>query len=204
MKVAFTGASGSGKTTLVHYVEKFHGLPWINGSSGEIKTLADNAKLQSEGLVIGKGHREVIQSGHANPEAAINNQWAILRRRSDIIHNTPNFITDRSPIDNWVYYLLQCSMYQTEDESVRFLEQCKEAIKGLTHVIYIPTMFQPEDNGSRIPNFWFQMMVSTVFKNAFDLFQNYADIEGWEVKFLCLHMKNLELRKQAVTEFLNG
>lgn len=198
MKIAFTGPSGSGKTTLVKWLSEEYKLPWLNGSSGEIKNVRDIGNLEEMGLVQGKGHKEVIVSGHNHPEAAIANQQRILERRTGMMTKQTDFVTDRSQIDNWVYYWMQCSMHVTDEDARVFRKKCEAGLGNLTHVIYIPTMISPiEDNGSRIASFHYQKMVSVIFDAA---------IKFWDfgnmTNLLMITEKDLDKRKQQIIEFI--
>lgn len=198
MKIALSGPSGSGKTTLVKYIVEKYGLPWINGSSGGIKAPEDNKLLQKNGLIVGKGHREVIQSGHKKPDQALRNQELILQSRLHLFRDTPEFVTDRSTIDNWVYYTMQCALYDTEENSKLFLSDCRLGLNALDLIIFVPTAIPIEDNGSRIPNYWYQHTVSSVFRGALSLFRQ--SFGSTKIVELC-HV-DLTARKHEIDSYL--
>lgn len=201
LKVAFTGPSGTGKTTLVQFVKEELGLTWLNGSSGGLKDPEKNKELYESGLNVGKGHKEVIQSGHRHPSLAWENQRAISAARAKLILNNKHFVTDRSPIDILVYATIQCGPYIT-DKDIQALEAESYAIaSNLTHIIYIPTMWSPvEDNGSRIPNFYYQKAMGSVFEMYLDRFKRAVPGQ----KILYIDTSNLMFRKELVTKFLKG
>lgn len=199
MRVAFTGPSGSGKTTLVKHVEETYGLKWLNGSSGEIKTPEENQDLTERGLTVGRGHAKVIQSGHATPGVAWMNQEKIFEQRSKLLLTNDNFVTDRSPIDNLVYATIQCGPYLDTTTLQKFRDDCYGMLRRLTHVIYVPTMFQVEDNGSRIPNYWYQKAMGAVFQMYIDSYWESDDVP----KILTITKQNLQARYTEIAEFLN-
>ena len=204
-RIAFTGPSGSGKTTLVNWVKNEFNLPHLNGSSGQIKTDEQNKALEGMGLTVGGGHRKVIQSGHAAPKAAVQNQWDILERRLELFNNSREFVTDRCTIDSWVYYLQQCSMYETTEQSEKFRDRCIYGLRFLTHIIYIPPMLFPvEDNNSRIANDWYQReMAGPVFWNVFRTFDVLSSRSSYQTKFHVLWSEDLEARKYSLKKFLS-
>ena len=119
----------------------------------------------------------------------------------EVKQNT-DFVTDRSPLDNLVYYTLQASWNQGKDDmNTIFIDKCKEAMSEVTHLIYIKPC-QPdgkvEDNGSRISNKLYQEAVDSVF-HAF-----LPKLIRQPTKLLILDFWDLDLRKQVVSEFLKG
>jgi len=165
MKVAFSGASGSGKTTLVKWVAEHYNLPHLSGSSGDLKTDDDREYLASRFGVEGReGHAKVIKESHNNPEFGYELQRMILTRRSELIKDNQVFVTDRSPIDNFVYYMLQAGLYQNDGINHDFYEACIQAMIPLDHIFVVPFMFDfVEDNGSRLTSQVYQHMVTHIF-----------------------------------------
>ena len=201
MKLAFTGSSGSGKTTLVHYVKESYNLKWLNGSSGDIKNEDQQTFLKARGMNVGNGHAEIIRAGHENPVVGVFNQDFILQARLDLIKSNDNFVTDRSPIDNIVYYIMQCGPYVTEKDTAEFIDKALQGLQELTHLIYIPAMLpQIEDNGSRIANTHYQSAVDAVFKMVLIKYMDQLAIGG--PKLLVIDVVDLEERKKLVYNFL--
>jgi adenylylsulfate kinase-like enzyme len=204
MRIAFTGPSGSGKTTLVTYIQEQYGLPWWNGSSGGIKTGEQNNFLSAAGLAVGKGHAEVIRTGHMNPEAAKLNQEAILESRiakfAEAAEKGESFVTDRSLFDNIVYYLMQVSLYQSERDTKDFIDLAMSAMNNLTHIIYIPTSIPIENNGSRVPNWYYQKAVNGVFKEVLMMAKEQKQYDMPII--LELHDDRLKKRKEHIDAFL--
>lgn len=201
MRVAFTGASGAGKTTLVKFVSNTYRLPWLNGSSGDLKTVSDTRQLTRKGLVQGRGHRDVIQSGHANPQASWENQTAILVRRAELLYQENEFVTDRSPIDNVVYMLMQSSMYRSEQDVEKFIFEAGKHLPRITHLIQVRTFGQTEDNGSRVPNIFFQEMVEAVFDHVINSFYQNDNVYP-KPDLLILDPSSIEDRYAKIRDFL--
>lgn len=204
MRVAFTGPSGAGKTTLVKFINETYGLPWLNGSSGDLKTVSDTRRLTRDGLVQGRGHLEVIKSGHANPAAAWTNQLCVLTRRNDLVNSNGDYVTDRCPMDNIVYMLTQTSMYRDPKEIETFINMAAKHMMCLTHVIQLKPLGWVEDNGSRIPNIYYQNMIDAVFCRVIE--QYYEAKIDWtpKPKLLVLETSNLDKRKELIKNFLGS
>jgi hypothetical protein len=201
MKVAFTGTSGSGKTTLVKWVEEEFGLTHLNGSAG---TIAQGrlAEIKDNYGYTGDGHLEVIKASAINPMFGLEFQNAVLQARYQSIAENDNFVTDRSPLDNLVYFATQVAWnkFPTE-EFINFEFTCKLAMQELTHLIYIKPC-QPngevEDNNSRIPNRLYQDAIDAIFEK---FLLRFSDIEP-SPNVLIIDFWDLKERKELIKEFL--
>ncbi len=204
IKVAFTGSSGSGKTTLVKYVNAEYPLPWLNGSSGELLDEIDQATLKQRfGFEGGKGHAHVIKASHANPEFGYVHQNMVLNARGKLIESDQDFVTDRSPLDNWVYFLLQAGVYQNFNVSHDFMGKAIFYFSKLTHVIYVPAMLvEVEDNNSRIANYYYQRAVDAIFNTYWQAFSHHAKVANPKIKLLKIVDHDLKTRKEKVMDFL--
>ncbi len=107
MKLAFSGPSGLGKTTLCKFVTETMDVPWISVSAGDLFTEGDKGGLEEKFGYKGQGYKAVINLSAINPEFGAAFQKTLLKRRAELIRTTPNFVIDRSPIDNVVYMLSQ-------------------------------------------------------------------------------------------------
>lgn len=213
-KIAFTGSSGSGKTTLVKFVEQELGLKHISGSAGDIKTESDRAVLAS---LLGEeenGHLSVIKNSVLKPIYGINNQYILQYRRANIIRHNINFVTDRSPLDNLTYFINQVGFLPEVTDAIveEFANKCYEALKGLTHLIYIKAVqpIEVENNGSRIANKWYQKSVDAQFE--YWLFNYFLPKREYETfggaielpfpKILIIDFWDLNQRKENLLNFL--
>lgn len=200
-KVAFSGTSGAGKTTLVQFVNEELGLSWINGSAGQMKKNWQKMKLIEEYGYPGGGHSAVIKYSALNPEYGLENQIMLRDARHKAIQVNSNFVTDRSPVDNISYFILQVSYLFSDKVTEEFYEKCLEAFQELTHVILVRAV-QPaeiERNGSRVDNRYFQRSVDQIFKYWLDrMIQD--SVSGPEI--LEIDFWDLEERKATVKKFL--
>lgn len=203
LKVAFSGASGSGKTTLVTFVKETLGLNHISGSAGDLKEEDQKAYLRDVMGYPGGGHIGVIKYSALHPQYGLENQRMLLEQRTRLIRDNQGFVTDRSPIDNAVYFTSQCGYAQNDKVTERFLQSCLDAFEELTHLIYVKAV-QPdviENNGSRIDNIYYQ---KALIDPSFEWYlMNYfmkKSVAGPEV--LIIDFWDLQQRKEVVTEFL--
>lgn len=202
MRIAFTGASGAGKTTMVHYVRDTYSIPWIDGSSGIIKTQQDQLDIQGMGLKLGKGHAEVIKSGHMFPDAAWVNQRRILDRRADLFNYNDSFVTDRSPIDCIVYAIMQCGPYVKQEDLKELIDKATRVLKRLDYLIYVRPLSFVQDNGSRIANLYYQMAVDAVFYRVLD--QIYELNPGQVPVLITLENSGIEARQKKIASYIQG
>lgn len=204
-KIAFTGTSGSGKTTLVKYVAEQFRLNHISGSSGDLKNEHDRVYLEKEfGFTGNQGHAHVIRESHNNPELGLAIQNIILSRRTELIENTEDFVTDRSPLDNWVYFMLQAGLYQDMQTCQFFLEKAYSAFSKLTHVFYVPAMLtEVENNGSRIANFHYQSAVDAIFNRYWPAFQHHARVANPRIATHKIVDLDLATRKEFIHKVLS-
>lgn len=204
MKIAFAGPSGTGKTTLANFISETFDIPFIKGSAGLILTEEDKKFLHDLGGYSQKGHKEVIQLS-GDPIFGWNFEALVLQRRTELIMGNSEFITDRSPIDNLTYFMLQASWGVSEDDIGKIISHAQKTLMELTHIIYIP-LNNPdgviEDNDSRIPNFYFQRMVDKLFQHTIADYFSPKQLGYRRPKFLELNRWDLEFRKNAVKSFL--
>ena len=198
MKVAFCGPSGGGKTTLAEFISEKFNIPYIRGSASHIMNDEDKQFLTGLGYNF-TGHKEVIEKS-GNIELIYNFENIVRQRRKELIINNPAFITDRSPVDNIVYFLLQASYGMGDFATASFIEECKGVMPELTHVIYIRSVNPNgiEDNKSRIVNREYQRMVDSVFSMVLNYY-----MECINVRLLMIDYWDLDKRKEEVTKFLN-
>jgi len=203
LKVAFSGPSGLGKSTLCKYIQDAISLEWLSTSAGDIFTGADVALLKDKYGYSQSGHRDVINLSADNPEFGWTFQRLILNRRADQIFTHNDFVIDRSPMDNVAYMLSQISHQASEDDIKGFIQTAQIAYQELTHVIQIrhsPDIPSIEDNGSRIPNTYFQKYISDVFMGVYARY--FANQPGPRV--ITIDFWDLTERKRVVRDFLKN
>lgn len=203
MKIALCGPSGSGKTTLAKFLETHLGLEFLAGSSFS-KLLSDSQKTKLRDMGYKEtGHREVIQLSHSNPHFGRFFQNSVLYQRAELLRNNSDFITDRSPVDNLVYYLMQVAPTEVDPTKVvEFIESCLNSMDSLTHLVFVqvaPNQLSIETNGSRVDNLHFQRMVNAIFDHVLAqyIMPNFAG------PILVLRTWDWEVRVKEATEFFS-
>jgi len=205
MKIAFSGTSGSGKTTLVRFLEQESKLPHISASAGDLLTVTDKEILGREPFNYkGDGHLSVIKHSAINPRYAYENQYRLLHRRTQLLHGTHplfpgvvDFITDRSPIDNIVYFMMQTAYHAevTDALAEEFVNVAVRAAEELDHIIYVKAV-QPgevENNGSRINKRLYQLSVDQVFNYWFEFVKD--RLKNSKTQFHVIDFWDLDRRK---------
>jgi len=201
MKIAFSGPSGLGKSTLCRFVQEAVQIPWLSTSAGDIFSKNDVQLLREEYGYNQSGHKDVINLSATNPEFGLAFQKILLTRRVDQIYKHEAFVIDRCPIDNVAYLLSQVSHQVSEEDLKEFIMIAQQAYQELTHIIqirYSPDIPAIEDNGSRIPNTYFQKYISDVFSGVFNRY--FANQPGPRV--ITLDFWDLLERQRLVKAFL--
>jgi len=129
-RVIITGASGVGKTTLVEALAPLLSLP----------------------IIPELGRRMCAEMGYKTV-GEIPDQEGFKQKVLDAQIQSENelgsFISDRSTLDCWVLWqrwnICQAMSYDTES----YYEKCREQAVKYTHVIYVPAMFAPAEDGFR-------------------------------------------------------
>src|ERR1017187_4913880 len=128
LRVGISGASGTGKSTLAQYISGQHAIPFISTST---KPLWPKYKVNS--------HEELIMMALKNPQMGMDFQWEVLEYRRKLLTNEAAFVTDRTPVCNVVYFLMQNSFMISEPETRKYIDACNEALKDLfTGIIFLP------------------------------------------------------------------
>lgn len=205
MRIALCGPSGTGKTTLAEYISKeYFNTPFIQGSASLIMSNKTREELKQRFGYEPLGHKNVVNMSSINPEFGMAFQEKLLDARLKRLVKEENFVTDRSPIDNIVYYLTQCSHNSTEERTRLHITKALVLAEHLTHIINIRFVNpdEIEDNGSRVTNKYFQGMVDSVFQTAIE---NYFIAKGSlfaEKRLLTLDMWDLTTRKKLIRNWL--
>ena len=198
-RICITGSSGTGKTKLAKWISEFYHIPYVNTS----------AKLIWKKYGI-KNHKDLLKMVKLDEKFAVEYQHRILNMRTKILMNHDEFVTDRGPLDNIAYYLLECSAFETTRATEYFIEKAMILYsEQLTHQIILPfTEDTPlEDDGYRITNIYYQTMVDIMIHY---LVKNYAmkipNVEikviiGWSFKkrqdIIMSFLSNLYLNKNG-------
>jgi len=202
-KIAFSGPSGLGKSTLCKFVNQEFNIPWLSTSAGDILPQATKDDLKAAFGYEGTGHRDVINLSSKDPWFGLAFQQAVLRARTNQIVNSSEFVLDRCPIDNVAYLLSQVGHNMAEPAIKEFIQEAQLAYHELSHVIilkYSNDIPFIEDNGSRVPNRYFQQYISDVFMGVY--YRYFASIVGPRV--IVIDYWNLPERMSTVRAFIQA
>lgn len=95
-RIFITGASGTGKTTLARWISNRYSKPFISSSAKKVWPKFGIAD-----------HRDAIVKSYNSEEFCWGYQSRIFVDRQNSISLHENFVTDRSPFDNFAYMMTQ-------------------------------------------------------------------------------------------------
>lgn len=178
MRICLSGPSGSGKTTMALFIQKRFGIPFVVTST---KTLWAEYGIRK--------HEDIIRRSNENPKWGYDWQCRVLDERIQLMQRNPECITDRSPLCNLVYFLMQVSPHISYAKTLSYIDLCKEVMDGYVNgLIYIPYNRQMglEADGMRVNNPIFQECSQLYFDYVID---SYSTIT-WDGHFP-VHYHNL-------------
>jgi deoxyadenosine/deoxycytidine kinase len=198
-QIFITGHSGIGKTTLANYISCRYRIPFINGSS---KTLWDKYNI--------KKHEDILLLCSQDPEKALKFQYELLEKRYSDTYNLPDFVSDRSIIDNCVYTIIQLAPYLSEDSIELYLLKAKELIDCYSNhpkLIYLSgdlvdkDKFHYEQDGMRLDNYFYQVnVVNPIFEKF--LKDNTLKLNLTDNNFKVINFYDWETRIEIIESFL--
>ena len=187
-RIYICGPSGTGKTTLAKWVSEEFGIPFITTST---KPLWNEFGITS--------HKELIEKADKDPHFGFAFQMRLLDYRIEKL-KSDSWITDRSPVDNLMYFMMQNLHHCTEAQYVEYAIRCQAALSSGTHLIISPMLndIKLENDGMRISNRHYQMFTSIVMDYALKELSTSNTIKK------CKRLENWdwEDRKQIITKFL--
>ena len=195
-KIAICGPSGAGKTTLALHISSILGISYIHTNGPALR--------EKYGC---KNHKEIIKLSATDPQQGYCYQQDLLEERSQLAEQYSNFVMDRSPIDNVVYFMLQNSMNHTTEETYNYIGRAVSIVPNYTHFIFIPPMYDsPEEDGVRVQNTLYQKMTWAMMEYcakeyfAMNLRTMQASLLG--PRFFKVDTYDLEERRKQVINFL--
>jgi hypothetical protein len=172
-RIALCGASGSGKSTMARVIAEELGIPYKENSAGLLLKPEQQDDLVRKYGWTKSGHRDVIRLSNINPGFAWDFQYELLKTRAEFIAGNNPFVIDRSPVDNITYFLLQTSHLVEQKMCETFFAEAQRAMMPITHLIFLPTEnpgHWVEENDSRIANYHYQRMVTSVFEHVLNCY----------------------------------
>jgi predicted ATPase len=147
-KIAIIGAAGVGKTTLLDAV--------IASNSEAISRQYTKIPEAVKILCEERGYK----SPYDIPAEEIDKfREDVLDRQIELENNEECFIADRSVIDSWVYYMRWSWNSTKVEDAERFYQKAFEQAKNYDLLVYLPIMFEIEDDGFRWKNDTYQKQI---------------------------------------------
>lgn len=189
-RIFITGTSGVGKTTLAKFISERFGLPYIPTSASMM--------WPKYGFT---SHADALQKCMANPEIGFLYQRDVLFNRLDRLISEKDFVTDRGPIDNLAYFLLQ-QAYHNDANNWEFINACKQLHKLADKTIFLTLPdtaegYTIEDNKKRITTIVYQRLVDSTMQMVVDEYFN-----GYNI--LYIKVWDMEYRKKITEDFIKG
>lgn len=145
LRIIAIGASGVGKTTLVESLTPLLALNTIPELARE--------------LCKEMGYERI---GNIPDQEGF--KQAVLTKQIEREEELESFISDRSTIDCWVLWqrwnICQAMTYDSE----AFYNKAKAQAEKYSHIIYIPPMFPPQDDGFRWTDSDYQKQIDRLVK----------------------------------------
>lgn len=153
-QIFISGSSGSGKTTLANYISHRYQIPFISCST---KNLWPNHGISD--------HKEIITRSAKDPNWGKAFQHELLEYRKEVLSGHIEFVTDRSPLDSILYFMLQNSPFLPPSATQYFIDQCRDIYHLYdAHQIYLEPSPYLENDGMRISNHIYQEMTHCIMK----------------------------------------
>lgn len=195
-KICISGPSGTGKTTLAMWMAKHYNIAYLDGSG---KKIWGDRAIGTDDIT---NHQDIITKSYIDPIWGLKYQENLLDYRATLMNSCDNWVMDRGPLDNMVYFLLQVSPMVGEKTSMGILNEALVLYGEQTHQII--TILSPDipltRDGKRVPNRFYQMTTDAVYERVFK--NQLRHIKN--VKSLGIFIWNLDKRKQQIMTFMSN
>lgn len=151
-RIFITGASGTGKTTVANFIAGNYKLPFISTSAKEI--------WPKFGF---QDHKSAHRHSCYDPRIGNQYQHEVFKQRVSALEGKKTFVSDRSPFDNYAYYLMQIGYMNGSFENEIFRVMCEDHLYLADALIFLryPENLELENDGFRIVNPDYQRMVDS-------------------------------------------
>lgn len=162
LRIAFCGAQGTGKSTLVPLIAEKLCIGVLNKTTQEVM---DEFGFKSQNDIL----NDPAVKGVEFQSAMIKSRHDFFMKKNE--EGICRYITDRTPLDSWAYYLVHNSYYASDSVSDELRNYVKDSSKYFDFVFnLVPGLFTVENNGIRNTKSYYQKTIHSVIQyNALDL-----------------------------------
>jgi nicotinamide riboside kinase len=150
MRIGITGSQGTGKSTLAVALARVLGLSLI---TEQARTVAKDL-----GIVNLRDLKDNHELGRAFQEGCLEYQIAAEKAHFQ------GFVSDRTTIDNAVYWLKHHAHRWDSETSNSYYEQALGNVKNYDLIVYVPPEILPVDDGFRSTNREYQLEIDTYIR----------------------------------------
>lgn len=176
IRIVIIGSAGVGKTTLLNRLK----------NKLKLKVIPEQARIICKEM----GYKNIYEISDQNKfrQLALNTQMSKEEKLKE-------FISDRSTIDCWVHWVRWSWSEVKTSESEKYYKLAFEQALKYSHIIYIPRLFKPENDGFRWNNNEYQNQIDRLFKQT---------LLEWQLmnRTLIIQSRNLSERLIEVNNFL--
>lgn len=180
-RIAIIGSAGVGKTSLLEAIFKTGLL-----RRGSATHRNDWHKIPEQVRVICE--ERGYKSPYDIPAEEIHKfREDVLDRQIESENSSESFIVDRSTIDAWVYYMRWSWNSTMVEDAERFYDKaCKQA-QDYDLLVYLPIMFEIEDDGFRWNNPIYQKQIDRLLLST---------VRDWGLEDKLVSIDSLELENR--------
>lgn len=177
-RIAIIGSAGVGKTTLLYELKK----------KMKLNVIEEQARIVCQKL----GYKNIYEI--KDPEYF---RFLTLKSQIKTEEKCNNFISDRSTIDCWVHWVRWSWGKAKTFETERYFKLAYNQALKYSHIIYIPRLIKPKEDGFRWNNRDYQNQIDRLIKET---------LLGWQLmtRTYIIKEKNEKLRAKEVLDYFKN
>ena len=176
-RIVIIGSAGVGKTCLLNEIKK----------NLHLRIIPEQARIICKEL----GYKNIYDIKDPTKFRSLT-----LKKQVKLEEEFNQFISDRSTIDCWVHWIRWSWCTTKTFESEKYFKLAYRQALKYSHIIYIPRLFKPKDDGFRWNDEEYQKQIDRLFKQL---------LLEWEMmsKTYIIKSKDLKERVREVKECLS-